>query len=941
MTAENRRKACDCAMEQINNLRKAKMNLVCQSGIIEEDFTNLGLYSFFDPEYRQAALAIKRIIDNKEDRKSSEKRPNYETVIPFIGDRGTGKTSAMVSVLKALHETPSQFFEYCEVPIEEIHFVCFDMIDVETMRCNENIISLILSHMLSYLKLLESDKKFGAGSYENHSSMLRDIYRDIDSLFRTIGQRHIKSEQFSYDQGLVGLQKISDAQSAIPRFQSLVSEFTEVVKRFQNWRGSCYLVLALDDVDLFLGDGVQKDEQFILLEQIYDFMKAPNLIVMMTFNERVLRRNCQNHFWKFFSDSQRKQEDSAAAAEVDNLARQFMSKLFPKEQKIYMPNFKYLNSANQNNLRIVVMQTSDTASIQPFRGGEVLPVKEFMLKMIAYKMGVYFDIIGSKKHFLEPRNLRELGAMLFMVLHLKDPKAKGRRKENENTAEIQMQNRELFLNYLRNEFAGDHLVSEEYNRFQKLSEIPLDRQNRLLIDEIRNYREYAAPNETDLGYLSKTKKERWKYSYGELLQNLYFSTRITNVSGVFSCGRKVSYPTSPITLYSKEFVQCILGCDSLILNQMVLMNDSKEMQKVLGSSIAGRWANDMLPNFWVEKKGGIPIGSISAPISNFLGFEIPKNIQKQMLGQTAENRKEDEKKEEEKELKNYVDALILLGMFFTHFPASGLGIKHEPIPYSASEKTISFVLLSSSVDYVCFNVLNPVLNTYTFAAPERDYSQSYLDYIFKKLIGMSTNFATNTVKILDRKAEESQQRALARGILPEPNNKLQEYFEMVKNAAKIAEERKDKLKEFDTKWRTAVASSFAYFNEHLEKQKLVLPIQHFDMMYNIIKRMANVSYRDIPSEAHIDEAYDYVVRLYVSIAKELGYQDKAYGEVSKNFAGSFRNSLFFKILTAHPGSEFYNPYFKELFTQMMQCIGVSSYEREQSGRITPNLSRLI
>lgn len=923
-------------MEQKNNLRKAKMNLVCQSGIIEEDFTDLGLYSFFNAEYRQTALAIKRIMDNKENRKPYEKRPNYETVIPFIGDRGTGKTSAMVSVLKALRETPNQFFEYCEVPIEETHFVCFDMIDVETMRRNENIISLILSHMLNYLKLLERDKKFGAGSYENHSSMLRDIYRDIDSLFRTIGQRHIKSEQFAYDQGLVGLQKIWDAQSAIPRFQSLVSAFTEVVKRFENWKGPCYLVLALDDVDLFLGDGVQKDEQFILLEQIYDFMKAPNLIVMMTFNERVLRRNCQNHFWKFFSDSQRKQENSVAAAEVDNLARQFMSKLFPKEQKIYMPNFEYLNSANQNNLRLVVMQTNDTVSIQPFRGGEELPVKEFMLKMIAYKTGVYFDIIGSKKHFLEPRNLRELGAMLFMVLHWKDPKAKGRRKGNENTAEIQMQNRELFLNYLRNEFAGEYLAAEEYYRFQKLSEIPLDRQNRLLIDEIRNYREYAAPNETDFGYLSKTKKERWKYSYGELLQNLYFSTRINNVSGIFSCGREASYPTSPITFYSKEFVQCILGCDSLILNQMVLRNDLKEIQNVLGSSIAGRWANDMLPNFWFGVRSMGPIGSISAPISNFLGFEIPKNIQKQMLGQTLEYRMEDKINDEERELKYYVDALILLGMFFTHFPASGLGIKHDPVLNGAPEKTIRFVLSSSSADYVCFNVLNPALNVYTFAAPEGDNCTYYLDYIYKKLKGMATDFATKTEESLANKTEDAIQRALARKIPVELNSKLQETNSML---TKNVTEYKDMLKAFETKWVKAVDASYAYFCVHLEKQKLILPVQHFDMMYNIIKRMANVSYRDIPSEADVHEAYDYVVRLYEAIAEELQGQDKAYGDVSKNFAGSFRNSLFFKVLTAHPESEFYNPFFKELYTQMMQRIGLYAFDMVKNGRITRNLSR--
>lgn len=94
---------------------------------------------------------------------------------------------------------------------------------------------------------------------------------------------------------------------------------------------------------------------------------------------------------------------------------------------------------------------------------------------------------------------------------------------------------------------------------------------------------------------------------------------------------------------------------------------------------------------------------------------------------------------------------------------------------------------------------------------------------------------------------------------------------------------------------------------------MVLPVEHFDMMYNIIKRLANGSYYDIPAEAAPDEMYDYYVRLYGNVAHELEKQDQVYGG-EERFAEAFRECPFIKHFCADSSKT----RFEETLTDMLE-----------------------
>jgi hypothetical protein len=112
--------------------------------------------------------------------------------------------------------------------------------------------------------------------------------------------------------------------------------------------------------------------------------------------------------------------------------------------------------------------------------------------------------------------------------------------------------------------------------------------------------------------------------------------------------------------------------------------------------------------------------------------------------------------------------------------------------------------------------------------------------------------------------------------------------------------------------------------------QLVLPVQNFDMMYNILKRLANVSYHDIPDTAPVEEVYDYYVHLYRSMEEELRSQDRVYFGNEDGFSKAFRDSLFYRIVTAEEGGRRHNPYLEQVLVSMVRTTTRHQDSRKRS-----------
>lgn len=940
--------------------RTIKLDDVRKNSIVITDLKDDLKNSVFEQQFRMAAKIIREIIEESEkhtayqstncrhckkadckacryrdergcgdDRIHAFNRSECQTAVPFIGERGTGKTSAMSSVLEYLRcyrgaEQKNAVFSLGEKH-EKTRFITFDMIDANTLTSAEDVMEIILSRMLSYLDDLPSDLDF------------QDLYRQIDSLHKNLGQVYGGKARTRDGYGIAALQQISDSQKVIEDFRHLVRDFNREVGQHKFNNHPCYLVVALDDVDLYQGAaGGMRDRQFALLEHIYNHLRTPGLIVLMSFNEYILRRKCNEHFAKIYFGELRPREREYTRAEredIEKLTAQFMSKLFPQEQRIYMPNFLLVNTGDRSELYVkpVVKGEDGDKTISPFATEEPLPVKDFMLRLIAHLTGVYFDAAGTKQHFFEPRNLRELGELFQVISGMHEIREKDK-SDSERCEQLQEKNRQLLLNYLYEQYSLKHLRPEEYRQFQQLSVLPLERQNTNLVDRLRTQRNHYAVRPDDIGYLALTNRDRWKYSYGELLHNIYYATRIPR-----------NVDTGEM-IYSKEYIHCILGTHSVLLKQLVcdIVRDNgdarskkqrSDLLRMIGSSVAGRWANEMFPAFGVYSVATNMAGSMSMPVRYFVDWKLPDDIAGKLLvlQYTSE-------KKQRTDVIQYVKELVLIGMLFTSFPSRGLEIRLEP-EMSAEGKREVF-LRSTSVDQICFNVLNFVINLYDALTTEgRD---GYLLYMQKKLTKLGQDFSSLLAgtkwNVILRYAENQEREADKRyrsGPLPYSDEEIetmhqQAVYRRNYRFANLWEEetRQFKRELFNNAWSAVVYEAIselqieiAKWQERFENRKMVLPVEHFDMMYNIIKRLANGSYYDIPAEAAPDEVYDYYVRLYKNVAHELEKQDRVYG--GEHFAEAFRECVFFKEFCAEPDST----WFRETLTDMLSSAWLGDTAR--------------
>lgn len=174
--------------------------------------------------------------------------------------------------------------------------------------------------------------------------------------------------------------------------------------------------------------------------------------------------------------------------------------------------------------------------------------------------------------------MRELSVFWRMLEMLENPTD----KDNTDHEKAYANNRSKLFSYTMNPFASEKLEEGESEYLYRLSQQPLERQERELIDDIKrrcNSQENSNEQRTFL-------EGRWQHNYGELLHCLYYATRLQK-GGM-----------------SKELIYCILSSYSLVLNQLYYSPDFKtdgESRKIfcrfVGSSVAGIWANEMLPKF--------------------------------------------------------------------------------------------------------------------------------------------------------------------------------------------------------------------------------------------------------------------------------------------------------------------------------------------------------
>lgn len=842
--------------------------------------------SYYKYVYRQAfrqlsdIIAHNRKVNDQYHNNSSDFVNSYEkfsNIMTFIGKRGSGKTSVMMSFMEALksHSGDSGMLPDDQ---EGVLFTCLDCIDGSLLEHGEDIFKIVLAQMYQKFRDLENriikEDNFDYGRRELLKE-LEEIYKtvcDIDSMERqwvTSGESYMSS-----------LQSLSSSQKVKRDFEKLVKQFTDMIEnRSIDWHGrnrQHYVVITIDDIDLNVRNG------FSMLEKIHRYFMVSNVIILLSVDmEQILSIVFQNFYDVVPKVDKvlRKEEER-----IRKLSMDYLDKVMLPNYRIYLPELYELYSAN------VVAAKKEQAGI-----------KSAVLGKLYRRIGICFDSQGRKRHFYEPKSMRNLMSFYLFLDSIQtvdlekiyfdyandDEKIEEKRK----LVQRWESNCQLLLADLSNRLAFEKIYSikNAYRLFHSVVREDIHRASGLIADFYNDVllklekREYNSNTGDNLS------------SYGELIELMYYLGRVDH------------------SRY-KPLVHCFLAYFSYtftreyIFERLKIQDDKGKalvrkgsFKQLMGKNLVDRWASNMLPAIQLYKH----VSSAERGT-----FEIGEN-------------------DKEYKPQAYFDGILLTEAFDIELKKKKFFTSKESLYRYLAELMNSIEILILFLNIRKSQDSKRILDDFRWEFhTERNKinecrlkikADGKLSYVGDFNI---LNFVINSMYACEK--------------LKETEKGLKELLE---REYLLCEDERDNFEKFFED--RSLMKRYEGWEDKYGKAALPFPVYWFDVSYNIMKRVRREMLQDNPIYIQPEETFAYIQKLYKCFEEHLGRQDEFYGFVKddssdKNHKEQYLYRLKDKF-TECPTVQFFleeeheeddgvEKDRKEFFAQLMSRMRVNSLE---------------
>lgn len=410
--------------------------------------------SFFMEEYKEAIEMVNAIIalcdskkeDGKRNGSTKKESESINNRILFVGQRGTGKTSAMTSFSKGLDDAEIDNHK-------ALFFKSLPMIDPSNFDNNTNILLTVITMMFSEAKELMKEN----GNNEDIISTRESLLKQFDEAFKSL-KAITGSDRPMFT--LEGLNEKSRALQMRTGMHNLVKRYIEFYNktRMTNIR---YLVLLIDDIDMTVSHVPE------MLEQLRKYLDLDNLLILMSANLGQLYNEMREHYSKAFKETLN-DRNQALSIDVEDLANKYLLKLFPTSRRIRVEHL--VSQLIGTNLKIIELvkegnSTVEKNLIEP--GG----LQNVVLSLIWQKTRLLFVPKDAETmlHPIIPTNLRELMQFLDMLVSLDEVSyADDKLFKNTKAYGYCEENIRKFKKYILHNWIPSHLSVEEELVFEHI-----------------------------------------------------------------------------------------------------------------------------------------------------------------------------------------------------------------------------------------------------------------------------------------------------------------------------------------------------------------------------------------------------------------------------------------------------------------------------------------
>lgn len=345
-------------------------------------------------------------------------------ILSFLGDRGSGKTSCMLSLIH-LFQTETRDIEISSLG-EKAFFM--PLVDPAFFDKRHNILEIVIGELYRNYKDLSKEWSKKSNIERNDIIRLQSIFTKAKTALHFLNKKEL-AEDLDENAELLSLSYGVDLNRII---EDLICQYLKCC-------GKSVLVIAIDDLDLNL------EMAYEMMEQIRKYLVLPNVVIMLAAKLSQLQTSIAIHYKPILKNKLINDYEGfeSVDSEILEMAERYLDKLLPMDQRIFMP---YPESYSSCELEIIWPESGQKV---PERFESV----EFaVLSLIFKKCGFLFYNSPSQPSLIVPRNLREL-RLLVSMLYRMEPKDAG--------VDIHLKNKEAFKKYLFEQWMST-LIDEDF-----------------------------------------------------------------------------------------------------------------------------------------------------------------------------------------------------------------------------------------------------------------------------------------------------------------------------------------------------------------------------------------------------------------------------------------------------------------------------------------------
>ena len=335
--------------------------------------------------YAQCYLQGINLILNEIVLRKEERLGDTNNIITFMGGRGTGKTTVLTEFSQLLQDSDeSDLYDYLKQNGIEtgqgkvqnrIRFKVLPMIDASLLEIGEDPFLLTLASMLAECEK-QWNKDVNITTYER-----QEVSRTLNEVYRNYLGVQSQRVQEEYGESIISkLRSMPSTNKAKTEFDKLLNYFFRVINKDNT--ATNFLVVVIDDLDLNIKNGLK------MLDQLYKYLSHKQVIVLTAVDYKQLSVIAERYFME---DQFKGSKDEVHIKQSKKLALDYLDKFLPIAYRIYMPDILKMGE----ELAIKVNE-------------EEYGLKEYILNEIAKKMYIYYDRVGTKRHFVEQDTVRKL-----------------------------------------------------------------------------------------------------------------------------------------------------------------------------------------------------------------------------------------------------------------------------------------------------------------------------------------------------------------------------------------------------------------------------------------------------------------------------------------------------------------------------------------------------